>query len=364
MAAHLSVGRINISKLRESYRSRLRRCLECCEGAKAIVWDDSLIGPFDLFAENTLLKDCEVMVMWPLRAPLPNNVEVKNIIFFVRPNISLMQTIAGCIPESDLSNPFASISYHLFFVPRKNELCVRRLGELMDLKSFTNVGDFPLEMLPLDYDLLSLDYSSCFADCFINNDYKSLHYVAKSLMTLQELYGTIPNVYGKGANAGHVWDILKRMTREYKINDSGKSQIDNLLLIDRSVDILTPLLNQLTYEGLIDETMSIDNTVLRFPPHDKGKVLLNSGDKLFSDIRDKNFNSVGAYLSKQAKLLTLQTNERHGAKTVEDMKNFVMKLPHLQAVKSSLSLHTNIAHKIHQVRNSQLSRISLFYINY
>ncbi|CAD5124889.1 DgyrCDS13141 [Dimorphilus gyrociliatus] len=349
MATHLSVGRINVSKLRESYRSRLKRCLECCEGTKAIVWDESLMGPFDLIAENTLLKDCEVIIMWSLRAPLPSGPAVRNIIFFVRPNISLMQTIARCILGNDTSNPFEEVSYHLFFVPRKNELCIRKLEELRALESFTNVGDFPLEMLPLDYDLLSLDYSSCFADCFINNDYKSLHYVAKSLMTLQELYGTIPNVYGKGASAGHVWDILKRMTREYNISDSGKSQIDNLLLIDRSVDVLSPLLNQLTYEGLIDEILSINNTIVRLPSGgDKGKVILNSGDKVFSDIRDKNFHSVGAYLSKQAKLLTSQSNERHEAKTVEDMKNFVMKLPHIQAVKSSLSLHTNIAHIIHQ----------------
>ena len=37
-------------------------------------------------------------------------------------------------------------------------------------------------------------------------------------------------------------------------------QIDNLLILDRTVDLLTPLLSQLTYEGLIDEIFSISNS--------------------------------------------------------------------------------------------------------
>ena len=41
-------------------------------------------------------------------------------------------------------------------------------------------------------------------------------------------------------------------------------QIDNLLVIDRVVDPLTPLLTQLTYEGLIDECFSINNSQYDF----------------------------------------------------------------------------------------------------
>ena len=38
------------------------------------------------------------------------------------------------------------------------------------------------------------------------------------------------------------------------------SQIDQLILLDRSVDLLTPLATQLTYEGLIDEIFGIHNS--------------------------------------------------------------------------------------------------------
>jgi hypothetical protein len=36
-------------------------------------------------------------------------------------------------------------------------------------------------------------------------------------------------------------------------------KIDSLIIIDRKVDMVTPLLTQLTYEGLIDELIGIKN---------------------------------------------------------------------------------------------------------
>jgi hypothetical protein len=37
------------------------------------------------------------------------------------------------------------------------------------------------------------------------------------------------------------------------------SVLGELILIDREVDFVTPLMTQLTYEGLIDETIGIHN---------------------------------------------------------------------------------------------------------
>jgi hypothetical protein len=37
------------------------------------------------------------------------------------------------------------------------------------------------------------------------------------------------------------------------------SKIDSLIILDRHVDMITPLLTQLTYEGLVDELIGIKN---------------------------------------------------------------------------------------------------------
>lgn len=64
---------------------------------------------------------------------------------------------------------------------------------------------------------------------------------------------------------------------------------------------------------------------------------------MYSEIRDINFSAVGPVLSREAKRITAQYEEHRSAKTVGEMKEFVHKLPHIQAAKSSLALHTSIA---------------------
>lgn len=54
-------------------------------------------------------------------------------------------------------------------------------------------------------------------------------------------------------------------------------QVDMLILMDRSVDIITPLLTQLTYEGLIDATWGINSSLPRFPHVDSLNSLRGSG---------------------------------------------------------------------------------------
>lgn len=79
-------------------------------------------------------------------------------------------------------------------------------------------------------------------------------------------YGIIPQVSGKGHAAKNVWNLMNKMLKEQTSKGCKKlfsqiSQIDHLLLIDRSVDLITPMATQLTYEGLIDELFGINNSM-------------------------------------------------------------------------------------------------------
>ncbi len=81
-----------------------------------------------------------------------------------------------------------------------------------------NIKEFCMDLIPLDNDLLSMENSVIYRvglkatfdyhafikltrlskDCFLFDDYTHLFHIAKSIMTLQTLYGIIPNIYGKG----------------------------------------------------------------------------------------------------------------------------------------------------------------------
>ncbi|XP_049475362.1 vacuolar protein sorting-associated protein 33A isoform X5 [Panthera uncia] len=371
MAAHLSYGRVNLNVLREAVRRELREFLDKCAGSKAIVWDEYLTGPFGLIAQYSLLKEHEVEKMFTLKGSRLPAADVKNIIFFVRPRLELMDIIAENVLSEDKRGP--ARDFHILFVPRRSLLCEQRLKDLGVLGSFIHREEYSLDLIPFDGDLLSMESEGAFKECYLESDQTSLYHAAKGLMTLQALYGTIPQIFGKGECARQVANMMIRMKREFTGSQNSIFPVfDNLLLLDRNVDLLTPLATQLTYEGLIDEIYGIQNSYVKLPPEkfvpkkqgDGGKDLpteakklqLNSAEELYAEIRDKNFNAVGSVLSKKAKVISAAFEERHNAKTVGEIKQFVSQLPHMQAARGSLANHTSIAELIKDVTSQQLHR--------
>ena len=66
---------------------------------------------------------------------------------------------------------------------------------------------------------------------------------------------------------------------------------------------------------------------------------------------DKNFPAVGTTLSRKAKAISAQYEERHEAKTVSELKQFVAKLPQMQATKQSLALRKKDVHLLRRFIN-------------
>lgn len=158
---------------------------------------------------------------------------------------------------------------------------------------------------------------------------------------------------------------------------------DSIIIIDRSVDLATPLCTQLTYEGLVDEVVGIQsahvevdaalvaenqgsvqmtsggasgsNTPLANAPRKSKKVRLDAlTDPLFGSIRDENFAIVGEKLHNSAKQLNADYEKRHNAKTVSEMRAFVSRLGGLTKAHQSLRLHTGLTEKIMEYTTREL----------
>uniref|UniRef100_A0A4W5MW92 VPS33A core subunit of CORVET and HOPS complexes n=1 Tax=Hucho hucho TaxID=62062 RepID=A0A4W5MW92_9TELE len=358
MSAHLSYGRVNLNILREAARKELREFLDKCAGSKAIVWDEYLTGPFGLIAQYSLLKEHEVEKMFTLKGGRLPAADVKNIIFFVRPRLELMDIIAENVIRSASQGEVRE--EHKLGSLRNVTISIRSL--------VVNRVDF------LAFMCIVMNLSD--QECYLESDQTSLYHTAKGLMTLQALYGTIPQIFGKGECARHVANMMLRMKREFA---GSQTQIlpvfDSLLLLDRNIDLLTPLATQLTYEdnlrGLCRFVYGVlDLCYVKLPPEkfaaqkkqvevgkdlptEPKKMQLNSAEELYAEIRDKNFNAIGAALSKKAKIISAAFEERHNAKTVGEIKQFVSQLPHMQAARSSLANHTSIAELIKDITTSE-----------
>lgn len=234
------------------------------------------------------------------------------------------------------------------------------LGVLGD---FVTITDYSPDFYVLDSDLVSIEWPLTYRECHLETDHSSLYQIARSIMTLQCLFGIIPSVCGIGPLSKMVYDIMAKLKCEVPGLESGVlSQIDQLILIDRSVDLLSPMVFQASYEGLLDEIYGINQTVIRLPPEkfvstseegassataepptEMKRFYLNSGEDLFKKLRDVHYLSVGPILRSSAKSLAAQFDERKLAKTVREIRQFVDKIPYLQKLRASQANHTSMA---------------------
>ncbi|GBB83477.1 hypothetical protein RclHR1_01020018 [Rhizophagus clarus] len=361
---------LNVNSLRDLARKELTNVLDSVRGKKCLVLDPNISGPLSLIAGFSLLKEHGVEKVHYLQQG-PLETELESLIYICRPQLHYMKYIAEHIAhhQKDASN----YEYNLFFVPRRTMICERVLEE-----AGITIGEYHLDLIPFEDDLLSLELDNTFKELYLDGDYTSIYYAARALMKLQAKFGLIPRVIGKGDCAKHLADMLLRMRKEVAVDDpastlSVSQNIDSLIILDRSVDLISPLCTQLTYEGLIDEVFGIrashvevdsaivgptsqksapasatstSTTSQPSTPAKKKKVPLNSSDKLFVQLRDMNFAVVGGVLNRVARRINENYEERHQAKTVMQIREFINKLGGLQSEHQSLRTHTGIAEEI------------------
>ncbi|WVR08192.1 hypothetical protein IAU60_005238 [Kwoniella sp. DSM 27419] len=357
---------LDVSVLRELAKSALIESLNEIQGAKTLILEPALAGPLGLVTEVALLKHQAVDKMFWLE-PGPLNVATRNVVWLCRPKMEFMQTIAEQIrSQQDNASSAGPLVYTILLVPRATELC-RKVLEDQGVVGDVNISEFKLEFIPMEDDLLSLEADDTARDIFWNGDDTPIYYSSLALMTFQRAFGLFPRILGKGDGAKKLADLLQRhqATGRPEYSDLELSnQVDGLIVIDRSVDWVTPMCTQLTYEGMLDEFIGIKNSHIEVeaslidgnPPaatspsalpstpvtKKRKHHLTSSKDRLYGEIRDSNFAVVGTKLSRAAKRLEGDYGGVKNLKSVSEMKQFVGKLGGLQSEQQSLRLHTGL----------------------
>ncbi|KAG8575371.1 hypothetical protein GDO81_009537 [Engystomops pustulosus] len=124
------------------------------------------------------------------------------------------------------------------------------------------------------------------------------------------------------------------------------------------VDYITPMCSQVVYEGLVDDIFRIKCGSVEFGPEvtssDRSvKILLNSQDKVFGEIRNEHFSNVFSFLSQKARNLQSQYDKRRGM-DIKQMKTFVsQELKGLKQEHRMLSLHIGACESIMKKKTKQ-----------
>ncbi|XP_042951592.1 vacuolar protein-sorting-associated protein 33 homolog isoform X3 [Carya illinoinensis] len=282
-------------------------------GKKCLIIDPKLGGSLSSIIQTSLLKEHGVELRHLSAEPIQS--DCTKVVFLVRSKIDLMKFICSNV-HNDISKGLQR-EYHVYFVPRRAVVCEKVLED-EKVHQLMTIGEYPLYVVPLDEDVLSFELDLAYKESQVDGDTSSLWHIAKAIHKLEMV---VP-------------------------------EINTLILLDREVDMVTPMCSQLTYEGLIDEFLHINNGSVELDASIMGvqqegkkiKVPLNSSDKLFKEIRDLNFEVVVQILRQKATSMKQDYTEMTTTtQTVSELKDFVKKLNSLPEITRHINLAQHLS---------------------
>ena len=169
-----------------------------------------------------------------------------------------------------------------------------------------------------------------------------------------------------------MWDLFLRLKEAMKMPSRpqgatpGRTGISEMIIFDRQNDLVTPLCSQLTYEGVLDDTIHIQSGYIHISKEITGhdhdsKVVVNSTDPVFGVIRPLHFSTVPQTLSAITKGLKSTYTEGKSLSSIPELKNFVQRLPELTKKHDSLSIHVKvIEHIMNKKKRQEFQRQLMF----
>uniref|UniRef100_A0A4W6DSP7 Vacuolar protein sorting-associated protein 45 n=1 Tax=Lates calcarifer TaxID=8187 RepID=A0A4W6DSP7_LATCA len=164
-----------------------------------------------------------------------------------------------------------------------------------------------------------------------------------------------------------VAEVQQIITKEYELFDFRKTEVPPLLLIlDRSDDAITPLLNQWTYQAMVHELLGLNNNRIdlsRVPgiSKDLREVVLSAeNDEFYANNLYLNFGEIGTNIKNLME--DFQRKRPKGQQKLEsisDMKAFVDNYPQFKKMSGTVSKHVTVVGELSRlVSERQLMEVS------
>ncbi|XP_018620349.1 vacuolar protein sorting-associated protein 45 [Scleropages formosus] len=161
--------------------------------------------------------------------------------------------------------------------------------------------------------------------------------------------------------------VKQIITKEYELFDFRKTEVPPLLLIlDRSDDAITPLLNQWTYQAMVHEMLGLNNNRIdlsRVPgiSKDLREVVLSAdSDEFYANNMYLNFGEIGSNIKNLME--DFQKKKPKGQQKLEsiaDMKAFVDNYPQFKKMSGTVSKHVTVVGELSRlVSERQLMEVS------
>lgn len=257
-------------EIKDEFQNLYSKILENKKDKKALVISKNLFPKFFyIFTYQEIAKKNFQIYYFE---SCPQEIKEFHVLFIIPPEIKCIDLIASQMDkdEADLrelqknykenKDRIITKNYFFFYVPKIDLSLINYVentfGEKYEI--FQNYYDFELLNIPLDYDLISLENKLCIKELFLFKFSDCVDDLANLLIKIEDIFGKIKNRYILGENSKIVSDFLSKKEKEGFLSDKNNDEILACFFIDRSVDFITPMCSEFTYEALLNNFFEIN----------------------------------------------------------------------------------------------------------
>ncbi|CAL9211861.1 SNARE-interacting protein KEULE [Musa acuminata AAA Group] len=322
--------------------------------------------------------------LYKRRQPLPS----MDAIYFIQPT---KENVVRFLADMSGRSPLYRKAFVFFSSPVNKELVTIIKKDASVLPRIGALSEMNLEYFAIDSQGFVTDHERALEELFGENAEGSHKYnaclntmairVATVLASLREF----PNVRYRAAKssldvsmlttlrdlvptklAAAVWNYLAK----YKatIPDFPQRETCELLIVDRSIDQIAPIIHEWTYDAMCHDLLNMDgNKYTHEVPSktgsttEKKEVLLEDHDPIWLELRDAHIADASERLHEKMtnfitknKAAQIHHSSRDGGElSTRDLQKMVQALPQYSEQIDKLSLHVEIAGKINRVIREQ-----------
>ncbi|KAI3915711.1 hypothetical protein MKX01_015536 [Papaver californicum] len=312
------------------------------------------------------------------RQPLPS----MDAIYFIQP---LRENVTKFLSDMSGGQPLYKKAFVFFSSPFPKELLAHIKSNASVLTRIGGLREMNLEYFAIDSQGFITDNERALGELFGENGEKSREYdaclnaMATRIATVFASLRELPFVRYRAAKvdaitlttmrdlvptklAAAVWNQLTK----YKdsIKHFPQTETCELLIVDRSVDQISPIIHEWTYDAMCHDLLNMDGNkyVHEVPSKSGGQpekkdVLLEDHDPVWLELRhahiadasERLHDKMTTFISKN-KAAQIQHGSRNGGElSTRDIQKMVQALPQYSEQIDKLSLHVEIAGKLNRI---------------
>jgi len=344
----------------------IKKMIEQVHGSKVLYLDKITTGIIAQLLTQSQALEYNVFLMQQLGIEIKNNKNKRNniahlrAVVFVRPTDENVQYLIN-----HLKDPKHEY-YHIFFSNTLDDEQLRRLAHADVYEVVSCIQEYYCDVYPINDDLWTLNKNNSL--CYyeeqklwnneINNNLdREISGITSYLLATKKrplIRYTQSSVIAKKMGLG-IQDIIEAENELFGWSEPNTPPL--LLILDRKEDPITPLLSQWTYQSMVHELLTINNSRVKLMNDNNKELVINPFDDKFFRINiNATFGEIGTRIRDAVNEYTKNTRQNKQllkGSTIQDMQIIMEKYPELISKQGNVTKHVDITTSLSKIVNKR-----------